>query len=204
MIRLYSIVLSFIFLCFCVCSYAQSNKNISGKSPIEYSLGYFGNSIWNPGLIGGIEYPLKSKTKTKKSGRDITWDFVVTHQLGFYWDPKSHVGAMVNNGIILRKTNSSNRQITYAFSPLNYHRSFLPETYNVDDSGNVSRLKFASRGNYAPSISIGIGKLKENKKTLAHHFKLHIMMLIPYNAGILPSLNLEYGYRFSRRKNDRV
>jgi hypothetical protein len=86
-----------------------------------------------------------------------------------------------------------------SFNPLGYYRSFLPETYEVKGD-EVTKVLFPGRSYYAPSFSIGLGKLRKGKKLTGRYFNINLMYRTPYNAGTLPSISFQYGYRFNIKK----
>jgi len=108
-------------------------------------------------------------------------------------------GIFTNYGLTWRRTNKKGKQFSIEFNPLGYYRSFLPETYKVVGD-NVTKSFLPSRGYYAPSISAGIGKLRENKTLSGRYLNVNLMLRTPYNAGIAPFLSFQYGYRFNFKK----
>ncbi len=179
----------------------SQKKCCSLQKPV-YSASYFANFIFNPGLKFGVEslYAERQKTKIKKrKGKEfekvITKERLLNGDIGFYIVPKGHVGVFTSYGIMLRRSNSKNKQFIFKFNPLGYLRSFYPETYEVK-GGDVNKVFLPGRGYYAPSISVGLGKIRTKKKLSARFINLNFMMLVPYNTNVLPIVSIEYGYRF--------
>ena len=157
-----------------------------------YSAAIITNGLFkNPGVNFRYERPisLTIKESPKRKIRELN----LNGNLGFYWDPYTHVATYANAGILYRKTNRRDRQWMIGLNPLGYMRTFTHETYEVDDNLNVTSKKFAGRSYYAPELIIGTGKLKEDR---ARFFNIHLMILGKYNLGPLPLLNFELGYRF--------
>ena len=170
----------------------------------EFKVSYSGNIFWNNGLNLGTEYLLKEivKVKNRKRGqRTNLHQFLLNGNLGFTtnFSTKTDTGLYTNYGVTWRRTNKKGKQFSIAFNPLGYYRSFLPETYQVN-GGNVEKVFLPGRGYYAPSISIGIGKQRLGKKITGRFFNINLMLRTPYNAGTLPTINLQYGYRFNFKK----
>ncbi len=170
----------------------------------EFKVNYSGNIFWNNGLNVGAEYLLKEnkKTKNRKRGqRTNTHQFLLNGNLGFTtnFSSQTDTGIFTNYGVTWRRTNKKGKQFSIALNPLGYYRSFLPETYEVNGD-NVDKVFLAGRGYYAPSISVGIGKQRKGKKLTAWFFNVNLMLRTPYNAGTLPAINLQYGYRFKFKK----
>lgn len=171
----------------------------------EFKLGYFGNSLWNPGLSSGAEYLIREKVRIKerkRGNKTISNQLLLNGNLGFYWDPRSHVGVFTNYGITWRRTNNKGKQISVEFNPLGYERSFLPETYEVKN-GEVDKVFLPGRSYYAPSLSLGFGRLRKGKKLTASYFNINFKLLTPYNTGSLPQISFNYGYRFKLKKKNK-
>ncbi|WP_298475561.1 hypothetical protein [uncultured Maribacter sp.] len=170
----------------------------------EFKVGYFGNLFWNNGLSVGAEYLWKENSKIKerrKGQKKITHQFLWNGNLGFTTNfaTKTDTGVFTNYGFIWRRTNTKGKQISIELNPLGYYRSFLPETYEVKGE-QVDKVSFPGRSYYAPSISVGLGKLRKGKKLTGRYINLNLMFRTPYNAGTLPSISLQYGYRFNFKK----
>ncbi|GAB1855556.1 hypothetical protein MHTCC0001_03900 [Flavobacteriaceae bacterium MHTCC 0001] len=170
----------------------------------EFSIAYSGSILWNNGLNFGAEYLLTEHVKEKhKRGalRTNTHQFLLNGNLGFTTNfaTSTDTGVYTNYGLIWRRTNKKGKQFSIAFNPFGYYRSFLPETYKVVGD-NVERVFLPGRGYYAPSLSVGIGKQRKNKKITGRYFNINFMLRTPYNAGSLPAFNFQYGYRFNFKK----
>jgi hypothetical protein len=171
----------------------------------EFKIGYTGNFIWNNGLNFGAEYLWKEKVKNKErreKQKTITHQILFNGNLAFTnnFSSKTDAGIITNYGLTWRRTNTKGKQINIAFNPLGYYRSFLPETYEVDGD-KVNKVFLPGRSYLAPSISIGLGKLREGKKLTGRYFNINLMYRTPYNAGTVPSISFQYGYRFKLKKN---
>lgn len=185
----------------------ENVTNISSLSSLErteFKVSYFGNILWNNGLSFGAEYIIieNKKIKDRKRGqRTNTHQFLLNGNLGFTTNfaSKTDTGVFTNYGITWRRTNKKGKQFSIEFNPLGYYRSFLPETYNVIGN-NVDKVFLPGRGYYAPSISVGIGKQRQEKKITGRYFNINFMLRTPYNAGTLPAFNFQYGYRFNFKK----
>ncbi|WP_108840547.1 hypothetical protein [Aquimarina sp. Aq78] len=196
-----------VILClFVITSHAQNKmeSTTSFLDKTEFKIGYSGNIIWNNGLNFGAEYLWKEKVKIKERKRGqkrITHQFLFDGNLGITTNfaTKTDTGVFTNYGLIWRRTNTKGKQISIALNPLGYYRSFLPETYEVKGD-NVNKVFLPGRGYYAPSISIGLGKLRKGKKRSGSYFNLNLMLRTRYNATTLPSISLQYGYRFNFKK----
>lgn len=170
----------------------------------EFKIGYIGNFIWNNGLSLGTEYLWKEKAKIKEKKRGkktTTHQLLLDGNLGFTnnFSTKTDAGIFTNYGVMWRRTNTKGKQITIALNPLGYYRSFLPETYEVKGD-EVTKVFLPGRSYYAPSLSIGLSKLRNEKKLTGRYFNINLMYRTPYNSGTLPSISFQYGYRFKLKK----
>ncbi len=190
--------------------YTKNSTNTSSKTFLdrtEFKVSYFGNIFWNNGLVFGTEYLWKEKKKTKnrkRGQRTNTHQLLLNGNLGFTtnFSTKTDTGIFTNYGLTWRRTNKKGKQFSITINPLGYYRSFLPETYEVIGD-NVKKVFLPGRGYYAPSISVGIGKQRKDKKITGRFFNVNLMLRTPYNAGALPTISLQYGYRFNFKKKKR-
>lgn len=183
--------------------YSQDIDTTLTDPKLAFHLSYYGNNIWNPGIKTGFEYLLKTNKKyiIRKSGeteikRIKKGHYLLEGNLGFYWDPRSHVGAFTYYGVSWRRTRPRGFRFKVGLSPLGYYRSFLPDTYEVDDAGNVTEVSFPGNNYYAPVVTLGIGKdrrAKENRP-VSWHLNINAMFLMPYNNAFVPLLHLELGF----------
>jgi hypothetical protein len=152
----------------------------------------------------GTEYLWGEKVKNKER-RDKQKK--ITHQILFNgnltltnnFSSKTDAGIFTNYGLTWRRTNTKERQISVTVNPLGYYRSFMPETYEIKGD-EVKKVFLPGRNYYAPSFSIGFGKLRKGKKLTGRYFNINLMYRTPYNAGTVPSIYFQYGYRFNFKK----
>lgn len=185
----------FLFLFFPILLMGQQNqekKEFNDTDKLAFRLGYFGNNIWNPGMVFTPEYTLGAWVKTKK-GKTKVRQVVLNANLGFFWNPQTHTSTFTSLGVAYQKTNNKKFQHTIGLNPIGYYRSFLHETYEVSDAGVVTSKPMASIGYYAPSFIIGIGKKKPKRDWF---FNLHFMILNKYNLDNQQLGSIEFGYRF--------
>ncbi|MFS4467509.1 hypothetical protein [Maribacter sp. 2210JD10-5] len=204
----------FAFLClWCSTLLAQNqlgpDSQVQKLSPnfmdrIDFRAGYYGNYFWNPGLTFGTEYLLSEKVETKQKKRRtkvVTKQWLINGMVGLSWDPRTELGVFTNYGILWRRTNTKGKQLNFQFNPLGIYRAFLPETYEVSGD-NVDRVFLPGRNYYAPSISLGFGKLRKGKTLSGRYLNITYMLRTPYNTNFLPSIAIEYGYRFNFKKKN--
>ncbi|MBG6130047.1 hypothetical protein IWQ47_001870 [Aquimarina sp. EL_43] len=185
----------------------QAQNQISGSSFLdrtEFKIGYYGNIAWDNGLTIGTEYVWKEyiNIKERKRGQKIiTHQFLFNGNLGYStnFSTQTDNGLSTYYGLIWRRTNPKGKQYNVELNPLGYYRSFLPETYEVKGD-RVSKVSLPGRGYYAPSIAVGIGKLRKGKKRSGWYLNLQLTLRTNYNAGTLPVLSLHYGHRFNFKR----
>ncbi len=181
---------------------AQSKKNESSfLNRTEFKVGYFGNMIWDNGLNIGVEYKWKEHIKRKENRRNkkvILSQLLVHGNIDYTtnFSTETDNGASTYFGAIWRRTNTKGKQFSLELNPIGYYRSFLPETYKVEGN-RVTKVSLPGRSYYAPSLAIGIGKYRKGKTRSAWYLNLRYTLRTPYNAGIMPTIALEYGYRFN-------
>lgn len=162
---------------------------------LSYNLGYFGANIWNPGLNFRAERLIREKIKVKKrkNGKLKTKHILLNGNVGFFWNPQTHVGVFTNYGFLFRKITHNNFKTNLGLNPLGYYRAFTTETYFVTDDGEVKNKVLGGRNYYALNLIFGIGKEKEKREWFLNY---HLLLINNYNLSALPQFNIEYGYKF--------
>mgnify|MGYP000504163717 CR=1 FL=1 len=179
----------------------SQNTSESFLQKTEFKIGYYGNIAWDNGLNLGAEYQWKisEKVKTKRGKKKtISNALLLNGSFGYSTNFENQVDRVFSTqyGIIWRRTNPKGKQLSFELNPLGYTRTILPETYEVIND-QVNRISFPGRSYYSPSIALGIGKQRINKTRSGWYLNLRYTLRTPYNAGSLPLLSFEYGYRFN-------
>jgi len=148
----------------------------------EFKVGYYGNLLFDNGLNLGAEYLWKEKQKVKekkKGQKTITHQLLFNGSLGYStnFTNQTDNGLHTYYGLIWRRTNPKRRQINIEINPLGYYRSFLPETFEVKGD-EVSKVSFPGRSYYAPSIAIGIGRLRKGMHYPPFHYNTVIDLIL--------------------------
>ena len=175
-----------------------------------YNLSYHGNNLVNPGINAGISFVfrerIKIKSGTKKNGEKVDRSkkkqLLTSADIGFFWQPESHIGAFNYYEIRLRTIKLKNNSYSIIGLGPGIYRSYYPETFEVEDNGNIDRVPLGGRFYFAPVISIGTGKFKNHGIFHSLSFITNLMFLFDYNSGIVPLLNLEiaFGFDFKKQK----
>lgn len=159
----------------------------------------YNSSVIYPGAKLGIEFPVKTiyLTKINRSGkeRDFIKDRFITTNLSWYHHPDFHDNLYFTAGWTMRRTRA--KGFFTEFSPeVGLSRTFLGgTTYQVDNSGNVTRKKLA--GYYYALASIGGGIGYDYSKTKQKPFlifsKFNLLMMFPYNSTVYLRPAVEFG-----------
>lgn len=195
-----------IFLLFLAVNFpalSQSNGS-SFLDKTDFKVGYSGNLAFVHGLNIGAEYLWKEQQKVKekkKESKTIIRQFLLNGSLGYStsFSNQTNNGLATYFGIMRRRVKPNGRFFSLELNPLGYYRSFLPETLEVKGE-EVSKVRFPGRSYYAPSFAIGTGKFRSDKRNTGWYLNLNLTIRTSYNALVLPSLTLQYGYRFNFKK----
>jgi len=205
------IVILFVLLGLYSHTYAQSDTTMQKGFQYEklnFNASYYGETGWYPGLKIGAEYIIlekqKEKIKTKKKKGEFTKtktnQFIITGNLGYYWQPHNYGSFFTNAAILYRHTTNKGFQYNFGISPLGMNTFFFNETYEVSDEGEVKKVFLPARFFYAPSIIMGLGHTMKKKRLSAWYLNLHITGLLPYNNAVNILAALEFGFRFNIKK----
>ena len=169
----------------------------------SFKAGYYGNNIHNPGLVVGADFILWGKEKYRGKLFDRNEkiykgkrQWIADADAGFFVDPRTFTGSFLTCGIVTKRTYKNQFNYHFGFSPLAFFHTAFPETYNVDEAGNVKKVFLPGRNYYAPTFTWGVGKDAKNKKIDAWYLDLDVMFLSPYNTFVMPLFSVEFGYRF--------
>jgi hypothetical protein len=195
-----------LFLSLFAAAFAQSDVKRKGfqKEKLNFNASYYGETVWYPGLKVGAEYVIseKKKDKTKKSRKKgeftktKTNQFIITANLGYFWQPHNYGSLFVNSAILFRHTAHKGFQYNFGVSPLGMNTFFFNETYDVSEDGTVKKAALPARIFYSPSIILGLGHTMKKKLT-AWFFNVHITSLMPYNSSVNFLAAMEFGFRFN-------
>ncbi|MEL7219899.1 MAG: hypothetical protein AAGJ93_01190 [Bacteroidota bacterium] len=166
----------------------------------DFKVGYFGNVIDNNGLNLGAEYRWRENIRSKERRgvqKTVKLQLLLNGSLGYSTNfaTQTQNGIFTYSGLILRRVNTKNRELSIELNPLGLYRSVLPATYKVV-SNDVNRVSLPGRSYYAPSVAIGIGRFRRAHKRSGWYLNLQHTLLINYNTGLLPIGSLHFGRKF--------
>ncbi len=184
------------------------NKQHFQLEKLNFNASYYGETGWYPGIKIGAEYVLFEKQKQKIKNRKKkgtftktkTNQFIITANLGYYWQPHNYGSFFTNSAILYRRTTNKGFQYNFGISPLGLNIFFFNETYKVSDNGEVKKAFLSARAFYSPSIIMGLGHTMKKKRLSAWYLNLHITGLIPYNNAVNLLAAIEFGFRFNIKK----
>lgn len=167
----------------------------------EFKVGYYGNLLWDNGLNLGAEYALK---ELNGSQRTIKHQFLLNGSLGYStnFSNKTDNGLHTYYGFIWRMTTPKRWQMHIELNPLGYYRSFLSETFKVEE-GKVSKVWLPGRGYYTPTIAVGLGRLGKGKRRSGWYLNFNCAFRTNYNAGLLSTYSFQIGHRFNFKNKKR-
>lgn len=180
---------------FAVAQDGTTRSSTEGENNAVINLAYFGNNFWIPGLSIGCEQSRTSIQKTNQRNITSTIDKLYFGDAGFFLDYMRQTSVFVHFGIARRKYYQSGFHTYAGVSPVGVLRAFFPETWNYSPSIGGERVQVAGRWYYAPSVTMGVGRLRNKTPGTGWFLELNLMALMPYNRAVMPLLNAKAGYR---------
>jgi len=185
--------LKHLILIFCFSISALVNVQAQWKENLEYGIGYFGNTIMNPGVELTAAKPLLS-TVGKSEKYSALGDSEINFQVGLagYWDPFSHHGIVNSYDILVRQYFGKRIGFQMGFG-LILQSNITSENYiiNEDFEPRKQRLKF---NNYN-GVRLVAGSFidgKKNKRAIYSGFSM--AFIGPYNSSVLPVFSYHLTY----------
>lgn len=170
------------------------------ENPVTYTLGYAGNNLWNPGVKAGAEFFIFSfPGRSGKSG-ELLRELYLVSGIGAYLDPGSHAALYNQYGATFRRTGRKGWSHSFELRPLGIYRSFLAETWRVEEGAAPEKVILPGRTYYAPGIGYHLGRNSLKNQDQALFAGCSMTVLVPYNTYVMPIFTIELGWRFSSRK----
>ncbi len=166
----------------------------------QWSVSYFGNNLWNPGLTLEYDHLASSYYKVSPKYKKQLINKNVLLKTGGFIDPGAYSLAFVNAGFSSQKMYQNRRWVSIKISPFGAARTFLPSTFLVNDDGIISNVTFSGRWYYAPSLDWQFGLFKGNSILNRIFLGTNFMLLFPYNTYVMPLLNIQIGYQIQKNK----
>jgi hypothetical protein len=192
-----SLLISMSFTCISQTDSLISWSRISSGIRLAYN-----SSIIYPGIRLGIDFPVYIvnvlKTNDTMTAISAVKERFVSADAGWYHHPDFHDNICFTAEWTMRRINNKGFFTEFSAGP-GYSRTFLGgTTYRVDNSGEVTVIRFAGY-NYAMLIAgVGLGfdfsKLK--REPFSVYSKFNMLMMFPYNSTIYFRPAIEFGLIF--------
>lgn len=184
-------------------AHAEADSAWRFPRPAFYTVSYAGNNAWNPGASFDSGFLLNSNQKTRKNGRTVLRQIYFLTRYGLYLDPGSHAAFYGQYGFSYRRTGPEGWFRSLEVLPVGSYRSFLPETWVVEEGEPPRRLALPGRTYFSPGINYHFGKHVPGDQEKGWFAGCGVTLLIPYNTYVMPVFTVEMGWRFSVRKESK-
>ncbi|MFT5724747.1 MAG: hypothetical protein ACI9JN_001869 [Bacteroidia bacterium] len=165
----------------------------------DYRVAYSQYDLFHPGIT--IAKPFvwtnKTKEKDKKKGlKRIGKSNLFLPQFTYYNQIRTENNFSI--GCELVRQRHRMKPANWKFETgvgLHYVRSFnAGKTFELQD-GTFKRIRFAGQNYFAPSLSYSVGRdfFKKRPRPISTYIKPQVLLLMPYNAGVVPSIYLQLG-----------
>ena len=163
---------------FIPCNLKAQNETMTGKRS-AVTLGYFGETITNPGLFFGYEYNLRPQK---------LYQLHLSANAGGYHHSHNHTGLFSEIQIGQRYTFGSGLFVEQLLG-VGYLHTFLSggKIYEVSEPGAISEARNSGRGHFMPSLSLGFGLnlAQKDKAPLLLFLRPKAFLQYPYNGYAL-------------------
>ncbi|WP_421918960.1 hypothetical protein [Marinifilum sp.] len=178
-----------------------SNCVAQFKNLESISVSYLGEMITHPGIKVSADFNMKEWDKTKNSHRGssktITKSLLFSPALGSFYHRRYQTGVFFMPEAKLKRKNPKGKFYEIGVG-LGYLRTFIPNTYKVNDAGEVSKT-LAGHNYFATNYSISFGKDLSVKKNLlvAYFIKPQFIYAVPNFPNGTGYFALEIGIKYS-------
>lgn len=166
----------------------------------QWSVSYFGNNLWNPGLSFEYDHSINTYYKVTQKDKKQLIKKNVNLKTGGFVDPGAYSLTFINGGFSCQRKYQNGRWVSINISPFGAARTFLPSTFLVNNDGIVSKESYPGRWYYAPSLDWQYGLFKGNGTMNRIFLGANFMFLFPYNIYAMPLFNIQIGYQLQKKK----
>lgn len=185
---------------------AQSNN--PKEERFHFGVAYLNNGVINPGLQLDADWVIKVFTKTKNKTHPKLGKYTIQRKrqlaletrLGFYWDPLANV-TLFNQYLLCyrwlyQKPGEEHKDwnLSLGIGP-GYHHVLLPETYEVDEQGQVSELGLAARAYPSAILDFRFIRSRKSKRLNAWFIGFNTLSIFNYNATAVSTNSMYFGFR---------
>lgn len=178
-----------------------SNCLAQFKNLESVSISYYGEMIIHPGVKICADYNLKEWDKTKITKKDssktINKSLLISPAFGFFYHKRYQTGLSIIPECKYKKRNKKGGFYELGIG-LGYFRSFIPNTYEVNSSGEVNKT-IAGHNYFASNYFVSFGKDLSVKKNLpiAYFIKPQFIYTVPNFPSGTGYFALELGISYS-------
>tara|TARA_R110002050_G_scaffold6037_1_gene25783 strand:- start:1362 stop:1895 length:534 start_codon:yes stop_codon:yes gene_type:complete len=170
------------------------------KTIESINFSYYGEMITHPGLKISADFNItewdKIKSTNKDSSKTINKNILISPALGFFCHRRYQTGLFFIPEIKYKRQNPKGRFYEVGIG-LGYLRTFIPNTYEVNSSGEVNKTN-AGYNYFATNHFISFGKDLSIKKDLdlAYFIKPQFMYVVPNFPNGIGYFALELGIKY--------
>lgn len=161
------------------------------QKKLNVGLGYFGETLSYPGVVGELEY---EKVYTEK------FSIPLKANIGFYSHPRSHNAMFLDVHEGLRRYFRQGKWYAEQHIGIGLMASFYnEEVWHVDEGGRARTISNFGNIDFMPSVSFGLGyNLTPNRESSNYIWiRPKIFWQLPYNNLALPHLAFQIGYSYN-------
>lgn len=172
--------------------YSQESK----RKPYA-KVAYQGGMILHPGLNLGLAYPIWDKSREKRNSKLVRQELRLGLNAGFYYHRRMHTGLNIGPEIEWLRTGSRGGQFGLSLET-GYLRTFIPNTYEVDDSGSVYPARGSGTDHYffSPGLRLGKAYRVGEANTWSWYIRPKLQFQTPYSFRTNKYLQTEIGLNF--------
>lgn len=185
-----------LFMGFLLCGKAQESNLFR---PDRLNVSYFGSHFTHPGLKLELEKVTWEKNYVKaKRQRSKRHEVFLAPSIGFYnhWRYQKGFFLQATPGYRHIGHRGFTKEVRIGFGLL---QTFVPNTFEVGENGELSRNRFAGNTYFMPSVSLGLGKDIPDSPW-GYHIRPMVFWYMPHFAK--PTMNFVLEAGVSRRLVD--
>ncbi len=170
------------------------NLAFGQPSKPSFSIAFFGEGITHPGLKVGLAYDLTGWSNPRK---EVAKTISLGSSVGFYFHRRYQTGVFVLPELAYNRQNVKGRSFSFGFG-LGYLRTFIPNTYEVDVSGEIAKIT-PGHNYFLSNLFVAFGKkVRSGKGHLkSYYVKPQLLYAIPNFPNGVGYFALEVGLKLN-------
>lgn len=183
----------------------KKEKSISNNmliSKLDYGVSFYSYYYLKPGFEFSVSKNIINKKKAvfiykKNKTRNRVLSTWVSINNSYYFHPQNHNGVRIYSSIKRRVGFVNKLSFSYGFT-LGVLRTFLGETYEVTDEGEVKELKWHGRfyGTLGAVLDVSYPVSIKDKISFRPFLSVEMYSVFPYNNFISSNFSSQLGARF--------